>query len=220
MTLRTLLMSAGTAAILAGGAVAQSTTTGTDGMATGDTTAGMAAPAPEFTSIDQMTVGDMLGMNAVDPEGSTIGDVDYVIQQPGGAAAVLGIGGFLGIGEYTVALPLEGFELNPEGTAFVLSTDKEALKAQQEFDESTAESLPEETPIASLLEADSDTDAATGAETGSATGTTDDGTAEVDTDDSMAGTAEGETDAGTDASGSDSDSSDMLETEQKEDTEG
>ena len=133
MTLRTLLISAGTAALLAGAAAAQTDTTD-DSMGTGGANVegdtGMVAPAPEFTSIDQMTVGDMLGMNAVDPLGETIGDIDYVISRPDGAAAVIGIGGFLGLGEYTVALPLEDFELDPEGNVFVLATDKETLEAQ------------------------------------------------------------------------------------------
>lgn len=202
MTLRTLLMSAGAAAILAGAATAQST----DGTMTGDTATGMqgdasmAPAAPQFTSIEEMTVGDVLGMNTVDPEGATIGEIDYVIEQPEGVAAVIGIGGFLGMGEYTVALPLEDFELNPEGTAFVLSTDKETLKAQPEFDESGAESLPAETPVAGLLESGDDTGAATDDGTGSGTDATEEAPTSDSGDDGAEAEATGTAEGGTDGS--------------------
>ena len=84
MKLHTLMTGAALTAILAGGAFAQSTATtpetgtdappmATDGMATdaaplpGDPMATEPPAAPRFTSIEEMTVGDVLGMVAYDP---------------------------------------------------------------------------------------------------------------------------------------------------------
>lgn len=159
MKFTNLMMSAALAALVAGGALAQATATdpvteppiAADNMA-GDTAADMSAPV--FTSIEEMTVGDVLGMVAHDPEGDRIAEIDYVIDRGDGAEAVLGIGGFIGLGEYTVALPLSDFELSEDGAFFVLATDKETLKAQPEIDESGLESLPDDTPIAQIMPAD------------------------------------------------------------------
>ena len=61
-------------------------------------------------------------MRTESPDGEAIGEVDYVIEGENGLEAVIGIGGFLGLGEYTVALPLSDFELNEDYSAFVLGT--------------------------------------------------------------------------------------------------
>ncbi len=157
MKLHALMTGAALTALMAGGAFAQDTATDPNVVPPAGTEVPMdntaADVAPVFTSIDEMTVGDVLGMVAYDPQGDRIGEIDYVLETDAGVAAVLGIGGFLGLGEYTVALLLEEFELSEDGTFFILNTDKETLKAQTEFDESGAESLPDETPIAQLMEA-------------------------------------------------------------------
>eukprot|EP01013_Petalomonas_cantuscygni_P043520 TRINITY_DN8273_c0_g1_i1.p1 TRINITY_DN8273_c0_g1~~TRINITY_DN8273_c0_g1_i1.p1 ORF type:complete len:712 (+),score=258.90 TRINITY_DN8273_c0_g1_i1:54-2138(+) len=106
---------------------------------------------PSFASVDEMTVDDILGSSAYDPQGDRIAEIDYVIEHEDGIALVLGIGGFLGLGEYTVALPLEEFELREDGRTFVLNSDKEALKDVPEFDETGVESLPGDIAIASLM---------------------------------------------------------------------
>lgn len=177
MQLKTLMMSASIAAVVAGGAFAQddetkmtdeqpmaaeTDTTGMDttGMDTTGTTDGEVAQAPTFESLDEMTVGDVVGFVAYDPEDNRIGEIDYVVKNGDGADAVIGIGGFLGLGEYTVALPLDEFELREDGMSFVLNTDKETLKEQPEFDESGVEGLPDETPVADLLKADDKADPA------------------------------------------------------------
>lgn len=168
MKLKHLMTGAAMSALIAGGAIAQDTSTdmatdppaATDGMATDGMGDAAVDAAPVFTSIEEMTVGDVLGMVAYDPEGNRIAEIDYVIEGDTGPSAVLGIGGFIGLGEYTVALPLSDFELGEDGNSFVLSTDKETLKAQPEIDESGLESLPAETPIAELMPAEDEGDAA------------------------------------------------------------
>ena len=157
MKLKTLMMSAAISALIAGNAVAQTDTTDTtptDGTVAGTAdvdASGAAAVAPEFTSISEMTVGDLVGQNVYGPDGGTVGDIDYVVGQDGGALAVVGIGGFLGLGEYTVALPLSDFGYDASQQMVTLNTTKDELKQQAEFDESDVESLPDETPLADLV---------------------------------------------------------------------
>lgn len=153
MKLKTLSMTAAVAAMIAGGAFAQDTTA-TDTMPANDgvvVTDDTTAVAPLYTDIKEMTVGDALSMIAYDPTGERVGDIDYVIQGLDGAEFVVGIGGFLGLGEYTVALPIEEFDLNADGTGFVIDTTKERLEQLPEFDESNAESLPDDVVIGTLI---------------------------------------------------------------------
>ncbi|TNF20082.1 MAG: PRC-barrel domain containing protein [Rhodobacteraceae bacterium] len=160
MTFMKLMTSAAVVALLSGPALAQDKTP--DPVAdpgTGTSFTDPVTPAPLFASIDEMTVGDVIGMIVYDPDGDRIGEIDYVVPHGDGYAGVIGIGGFLGLAEYTVALPLEEFQLAPEGASFTLDTDKETLKQTPEFDESGAESPPDETPIAELLDRD-DSDSA------------------------------------------------------------
>lgn len=163
MKLKMLTMTAAVAALMAGGAFAQDTPPAE--MTTGDT---MEAPEmqPAFTSIEEMTVGEVIGTVTYDPNGNRIAEIDYVIGGNDGPAAVLGIGGFLGLGEYTVAVPLEEFLLREDGRTFELGTSKEALEALPEFDESNAESLPDDILIGALMSDDGASmpdDTATGA---------------------------------------------------------
>ena len=152
MEFRKLMMSVGVVALLTGVAVAQETTGQADSNGTTTIDPGAAAPAPEFTSLEEMTVADVIGLTVVSTEGDTIGEIDYVIEDANGASAVIGIGGFLGLGEYTVALPLSDFGYDVTQGVLTLGTDKETLKELPEFDETDAESLPDETPVAGLVE--------------------------------------------------------------------
>lgn len=162
MQFKTLIASAATAAIVAGGAFAQDNlTTSADGEATMSTDAqtmdGMEM-APAFTSIEEMSVGDVVGMMVEDPAGDNIGEIDYVVDQGAGAEGVIGIGGFLGLGEYTVAIALEEFELSEDGSTFILNSTKEELEQRPEFDETGVEGLDDDVMISSLMSTDMGTD--------------------------------------------------------------
>ena len=160
MKLSHMTLGAAAIALMAGGALAQDTTApaadpsvpNTEMQAEPNTTMGGDAPvlAPEYTSIDEMTVGDVVGTVVYGPENDRIGEIDYVVAQPEGPAGVIGIGGFLGLGEYTVAIGLDEFTLQDDGT-FMLPMEKEILKDMPEFDESGVEGLPDETLVADLM---------------------------------------------------------------------
>ena len=160
------MITAAASAMFAGGAPAQSTDTmpAEPGMGA-DVTAPDAALTPDFNSIDEMTVGDIIGRKVYEPAGDTIGKIDYIVARNGGADAVVGIGGFLGLGKYSVALPLDEFTYDAEQRMVKLDTTKDALKEQPEFDTSDVAGLPDETPLSSLI-ANADSSGASDIDTG------------------------------------------------------
>lgn len=99
-----------------------------------------------------MLVGDILGQNVTTQAGEDVGEIDYIVRQGEDLAAVIGIGGFLGLGEYTVAIPLEEFSMAAEGEGLMLSSwTEEELKAQPEFDETGVEGLEDDVPLDSAM---------------------------------------------------------------------
>lgn len=104
------------------------------------------------SSFSGMLVGDILGQNVTTQAGEDVGEIDYIVRQGEDLAAVIGIGGFLGLGEYTVAIPLEEFSMAPEGEGMMLSSwTEEELKAQPEFDETGVEGLEDDVPLDSAM---------------------------------------------------------------------
>lgn len=87
-----------------------------------------------------MTVAEIVGLNVLSAEGEDVGEIDYILSVDGGYEAVIGIGGFLGLGEYTVALPLERFSMVDGELQLDAATEAE-LEAMPEIDESEIEPL-------------------------------------------------------------------------------
>ena len=119
---------------------------GTGGMATGGTggRAGSAA-ATTSTSAGTTTSGGSAGttvtnfykQNVYDPSDSKIGDVDDVLIDKEGrvTAMIIGVGGFLGMGEKDVAVPFSSVRASEKNNKWylVLNTNKEALKTAPGF---------------------------------------------------------------------------------------
>ncbi|MEX3017639.1 hypothetical protein [Gymnodinialimonas hymeniacidonis] len=94
-----------------------------------------------------MTVGDIIGMDVHSIAGEDeddVGEIDYIIETADGYEAVIGIGGFLGLGEYTVALPLGAFSMGGDETLLLDGFTEEELEAMPETDESDLEALPDD----------------------------------------------------------------------------
>lgn len=106
------------------------------------------ADASVGAEMSDMVVGDLIGKNVAEANGEVVGEIDYIVRDGDDLAAVIGIGGFLGLGEYTVAIPLNEFDMGAEEDTLTLSNWTETeLEAQPEFDETGVEGLPEDMPI-------------------------------------------------------------------------
>jgi hypothetical protein len=120
---------------------------GTDGATTEmpDLDPQTATPTNGFAGL---TVGDLLAMNVVGGDGEMIGDIEYLYRDGSGAyMAVIGIGGFLGIGEHTVSVPLGDFTVDREGNMLMLDATEAQLEAMPELDDEGIEELSNEHQI-------------------------------------------------------------------------
>ncbi len=103
--------------------------------------AGVAAPAFAAQDTTQMmttlpgelmTVSDVYKQNVYDPQDDKIGDVNDVLLDKSGriTAVIVGVGGFLGVGEKDVAVPFTAIALKEkDGKRYlVMNATKEALQ--------------------------------------------------------------------------------------------
>lgn len=95
---------------------------------------------PKFGEFAGMTVADIVGLDVTSADGEDVGEIDYLISSDNGYEAIIGIGGFLGLGEYTVALPLENFAMVDGELKLDEATEAE-LEAMPEIDESEIDAL-------------------------------------------------------------------------------
>ena len=96
-----------------------------------------------------VTVTDWYKQSVYDPSNSKIGEImDVLLSQDGKVSAlIIGVGGFLGMGEKDVALPFEAVKHTvKDGKAYLtLDTTKDALKAAPglKYDRNTTTWVPE-----------------------------------------------------------------------------
>jgi sporulation protein YlmC with PRC-barrel domain len=96
------------------------------------------------------TMTNYYKQSVYDPTDSKIGDVSDLLIQPDGkiAAAMVGVGGFLGIGEKDVAVPFEAIKTTTKDNKvyLIMNTSKDALKSAPGFkyDRSSATWVPED----------------------------------------------------------------------------
>ncbi len=143
--LKQLMLSTALTALVAGGAVAQSanpampkqesqmqSTTGANTAGSGQFIASQAA--------DQWLASNFEGTDVLGPNDEKIGDVNDVLFSKDGqiVAYVVGIGGFLGIGEKNVALAPSSFQAIPDSSAdnwkLRLSMTKDQLLQARAFE--------------------------------------------------------------------------------------
>jgi sporulation protein YlmC with PRC-barrel domain len=95
-------------------------------------------PAQIFTALPAgTTVTNFYKQTVYDPSDNKIGDVDDVLVDEEGrvTAMIIGVGGFLGMGEKDVAVPFSSVRSSEKNRKWylVLNTNKEALKAAPGF---------------------------------------------------------------------------------------
>lgn len=66
------------------------------------------------TAFDEMIVSDFVGRTVRTEAGEDVGEVDHLMIEDGRVTVVVGVGGFLGLGEKEVAIPLERFSMPAE----------------------------------------------------------------------------------------------------------
>lgn len=95
--------------------------------------------APDvFANSRVMTASDFIGKRVYTKTGDDIGEVNdlFVTDKGNVQAVVLGVGGFLGIGEKDVAISMNAIEMVPDGDAvrLVVDASKQQLEAAPGYD--------------------------------------------------------------------------------------
>jgi sporulation protein YlmC with PRC-barrel domain len=127
-------------------ALAQTSSPSTMGKPNGSTSAAMSTSSPHAISTqspDQWLASKFRGTDVIGADNNKIGDVSDVLFDKQGKvdAVIIGVGGFLGIGQKDVALPLTAFQVVPpkspgndsSSDKLRLSMNKDQLKQMAEF---------------------------------------------------------------------------------------
>ena len=119
-------------------AFAQDTTAATPAATTQMTTGELIVPADRLSGAQVMSASDYIGKTVYDQAGNNIGDVNDLILANNGEiqAVILGVGGFLGIGEKDVAVNTRAVQMVQDGDSMrlVVQTSKEALQNAPSYD--------------------------------------------------------------------------------------
>lgn len=80
-------------------------------------------------------VGKLIGTNVENRAGDRIGEVDAVFLDKTGKvdSVIVGVGGFLGVGEHDVALKWSSLSITPDGSKVVVDATKDQLKSMQAY---------------------------------------------------------------------------------------
>jgi hypothetical protein len=77
---------------------------------------------------------DVLGQNVYDTGGQAIGQIDdLILTRKTVSYAIVGVGGFLGLGRHDVAIPVDKF-VRAEGRLVLPDATKEAIRAMPRFE--------------------------------------------------------------------------------------
>ncbi len=87
------------------------------------------------TSAYGIRASDLIGQDVVNAANEEIGEVDDVVisRGDGSTSAVISVGGFLGLGDRLVAVPVDELRVSSDGETIFLDTSEEALKAREPF---------------------------------------------------------------------------------------
>lgn len=122
---------------IAPGIAGADTTTDTQGQTTTETTTDAEVMTEAEVEAQQgVDAADLMGDSVENPDGDVLGDIETLIVADDGQIehVVIGVGGFLGIGEKEVALPWDRIEVLPEDDRIVANVTREELEGMPEFD--------------------------------------------------------------------------------------
>jgi sporulation protein YlmC with PRC-barrel domain len=100
----------------------------------GSTTTGVTVEELKTIALGWSAKKQILGKSVYNDKDEKVGDVDDLIIAPDSSVsyAIIGVGGFLGLGERQVAIPVSRFK-NSEGRIVLPGATKEALQAMPSF---------------------------------------------------------------------------------------
>jgi sporulation protein YlmC with PRC-barrel domain len=122
------------------GSNTQSTTNTNAANAQATNGSAMIIPADSFEGAKVISANDFIGKRVYTKAGDDIGEVNDLIMTDNGSirAVILGVGGFLGMGEKDVAVSMNAIDLAQDGNNFRLIVDgsKEQFKSAPTYDRS------------------------------------------------------------------------------------
>jgi putative membrane protein len=91
-----------------------------------------------------ISIKEVLGSKVVNAKGDQVGEIeDLVVDQNQIRYAVLSVGGFLGIGEKKVAVPLDELQLGDNEAYLMSATTEQQLEQMPEYDEGQYQPFPQ-----------------------------------------------------------------------------
>jgi hypothetical protein len=112
-----------------------------------ETTAAQAGTAHATAGMTKMSADKLTKASVVNGADERIGEIEEVVRdkQSNELRAVIGVGGFLGIGEKDVAIPVKSLELTGDNEVTARDgASKEQLKASPSYDKARYEKVPAE----------------------------------------------------------------------------
>jgi sporulation protein YlmC with PRC-barrel domain len=87
---------------------------------------------------------DIIGKSAYSPTGESIGSINDLLIDANGRvqAAIVDVGGFLGVGKHTVAINWDQVKVNPSDDRVTVAMNKDELKAAPEYKKSAQATVP------------------------------------------------------------------------------
>jgi hypothetical protein len=105
-----------------------------------------------YRAFADRSVDEIVGMVVLDSREESVGEVDRVVLIGDKIAAIVGVGGFLGLGEHSVALPLSRFEIVDDVTLRVADLREGEFEQMPEYDMSDGRVMPRDSSIGDILE--------------------------------------------------------------------
>jgi ribosomal 30S subunit maturation factor RimM len=101
----------------------------------GKTTLGVTVVEMDALVAGRSAKRDLIGKTVVNDQKQKIGKIDDIIVGPNNEVsfAIVGVGGFVGLGKHDVAIPMNQLQINPNNIVLP-GASKEALKALPKFE--------------------------------------------------------------------------------------
>ena len=131
--LKTLMMSAAVSALMISGALAQANPPANPPPAKADAAPMNDAKFISSQSADQLAFSKFKGTDVLGPDNAQVGDVSDMLFDKNGKiiGLIVGVGGFLGIGEKNVAIDMSAFQVVPANTGSSTSTAASGQRSDQ-----------------------------------------------------------------------------------------